>query len=392
MILNSRIAVVLALLAAAASASDWRVSLEPQPVDGAVDVLETIWVAMRPPEAPHDCIQLHQYRSAAIPEGGASRAALLYLPGTNMNGEVAVAEEDHNLWIFLARRGVDVYALDYRTHSVPPSELADSRFMSPWTLAAFIGDAQEALALIRRQSESPSLLFVAGFSRGVWLAYGLVATEPAGSLSGMIALDGAFKSYRPKERNDFDKNRKAFSDRGRWASDVAAGIGWETRDSLMKAAGDDPAGPALGEGFDSVGEQVASILQNAWRPGGLANPLGGKSSPEILARLLEGYDRYYPAIQNLESAAIADYDDHPGFAIDDRWGELELPILYFGATNMGADWLLDGIYSALKSGSSDVEILVLEDYGHLDVLVGDHARKDVFEPILTWTRARAETP
>ena len=309
-----------------------------------------------------------------------------------MNGRVAVAKEDHNLWIFLARRGVDVYALDYRTHSVPASELDESSFMRPWTLSAFIDDGRQALELIRRQDDNAPLLFVAGFSRGVWLGYGLVATEPAGSLAGMVALDGAFKSYRPKGQYDFDKNRKAFADRQRWASDVAAGIGWETRDRLMKAAGSNPGGPALSEGFDTVGKQVASILQNAWRPGGLANPLGGMSSPDILARLLEGYDRYYPAIQNIESAAIADYDDHPSFEIDDRWGELELPILYFGATNMGADWLLDGIYSALKSGSSDVEIHVLEDYGHLDVLVGDLAREDVFEPFLAWIRARIQTP
>ena len=328
MIRNSVLLVFVAVSAAfaqAANATDWRVAAGPQPINGAIDVLETVWTAERPPAGPHDRIQLHRYRGSS--PAGASQTALLYLPGTNMNGRVAVADEDHNLWIFLARRGVDVYALDYRTHSVPASELHQSSFMSSWTLSAFIDDGHEALELIRRQNEEPTALFVAGFSRGVWLAYGLVATELAGSLAGMIALDGAFKSYRPKGQNDFDKNREAFADRQLWASDVAAGIGWETRDSLMKAAGSDPAGPALGEGFETVGEQVASILQNAWRPGGLANPLGGMSSPQILARLLEGYDRYYPAIQNVESAAIADYDDHPSFEIDDRWGELELPIL-----------------------------------------------------------------
>ena len=32
-----------------------------------------------------------------------------------MNGEIALTDEDHNLWIFLARRGVEVFTLDYRT-------------------------------------------------------------------------------------------------------------------------------------------------------------------------------------------------------------------------------------------------------------------------------------
>ena len=139
-----------------------------------------------------------------------------------------------------------------------------------------------------------------------------------------------------------------------------------------------------------MGEQVASILQGAWRPGGLANPQDGVSRPQILARLLADYDRYYPSVQNIESAAIADYDDHPTLAVDDRWGELELPVLYFGATNMGATWVLDGVYSAAKSGSRDVTLNLLENYGHLDVLVGERAREDVFEPLLSWLDERTK--
>jgi hypothetical protein len=64
-------------------------------------------------------------------------------------------------------------------------------------------------------------------------------------------------------------------------------------------------------------------------------------------------------------------------------------VLYFGNTNMGADWLLNGIYSAGKSGSKDVTINVLERYGHLDVIVGEHARQDVFEPARAWMETHA---
>jgi len=370
--------------ATGAFAAEWSVSLAPSSIEPVADVSEARWVSERPPLGPHDTIQLHRYQGE-----GLSTAALLYLPGTNMNGQIAVSEENHNLWLFLARRGVSVYALDYRTHSVPPLALADASFMEAWTMRAFVEDAAAALDLIGEKE--PGLpLFVAGFSRGVWLGYGLVATQEPGSLAGFVALDGAFKSYRARELYDYEAALAAFVERGNWASDVAAGIGWQARDSLMKAAGHDPEGPALAEGFATVGEQVATILQNAWRPGGLANPLGGMSRARILARLLEGYDRYYPAIQNIESAAIADFDDNPALRLDDRWGELDLPILYFGATNMGADWLLDGIYSASKSGSKDVTIHVLEEYGHLDVLVGERAREDVFEPLLEWIRAHSE--
>lgn len=378
------LSVSLLLSATSAVSAEWSVSEAGASIEGVAGVLEARWLSKRPPEGRYDTIQLHRYRGEGPP-----LAALLYLPGTNMNGQIAVSEENHNLWLFLARRGVEVYTLDYRTHRVPVAALEDASFMEAWTMQAFVADAATAVELIRRNS-SDLPLFIAGFSRGVWLGYGLVATQEPGSLAGFVALDGAFKSYRTREQYDYEAALAAFVERGNWASDVAAGIGWQARDSLMKAASHDPEGPALAEGFATVGEQVATILQNAWRPGGLANPLGGMSRVRILARLLEGYDRYYPAIQNVESAAIADFDDNPALRLDDRWGELDLPILYFGATNMGADWLLDGIYSASKSGSKDVTIHVLEEYGHLDVLVGERAREDVFEPLLEWIRAHSE--
>ena len=110
-------ALALAVLAAAsASAAEpvWTAAAEA-PLSGATDVRETRWESARPPGGAYDHIRVHRYRTA-----GPAKAALLYLPGTNQNGQVALADEDHNLWVFLARRGVEVYALDYRT-AFPPS-------------------------------------------------------------------------------------------------------------------------------------------------------------------------------------------------------------------------------------------------------------------------------
>jgi hypothetical protein len=110
----------------------------------------------------------------------------------------------------------------------------------------------------------------------------------------------------------------------------------------------------------------------------------------VLAKLLAGYDRYYPAVQDSEGRSIGDRADDPRTPIDDLWGEMKTPVLYFGCTGMGGDWLLNGIYSAEKSGSSDVTLNVLERYGHLDVIVGDRARADVFEPTSAWILKRAQ--
>jgi hypothetical protein len=46
--------------------------------------------------------------------------------------------------------------------------------------------------------------------------------------------------------------------------------------------------------------------------------------------------------------------------------------------------LLSGIHSAARSGSDDVTIKVLEDYGHLDVLFASDAPVEVYGVIYEW--------
>ncbi len=371
------------------ASSGWTlVSEGPHELDASIH--ETVWRTSRPPGAPHDQIEVHRYRAQPASDAepaAASQAALVYLPGTNMNGEAALGDENHNLWFYLARRGVEVWALDYRTHFVANSGVEDLAFMSGWGLATFVGDAAHAAALARSEGGHESV-FVAGFSRGVTLAYALAATEPKSSVAGVVAFDGTFKSHAPKGEYDLAAAREEFSSAGIFASDVAGSRGWEWRRKLMADTAADPKAPAQNEPFETIGEELAAILHGAWGPGALANPIDGFSRPVILARLLAGYDRYYPTVQNVEGRSLADHLDDPSTPIDDGWAELDLPVLYFGSTGMqrllGPRWLLDGIHSAAEAGGKDFTIHVLEGYGHLDVLVGESARADVFEPTLAW--------
>lgn len=384
------IVAVLALLAlsprAVAAPLDWKAAPGPA-IEGAADIEHATWSVAREPGGPFDRIEVHRYRAA----GKAASATVLYLPGTNMNGEVAVPDEDHNLWIFLARRGVEVYALDYRTRFASAStDVAALASMKTWTTEVFVEDIKAAAALARRES-ARERLFVAGFSRGVFLAYAYACSEPA-AVSGLIALDGLFKSHAPKDQYDPAADLAKLETSGAWATDVSGRLGWEGRQKLMNAVAANPGAPATDPKFKTLGEQLSNLLQFAWGPGALANPLGGESRPEILGRLLAGYDRYYPAIQDIDGKRTADRDDDAKTAVDDLWGEMKTPVLYFGNARMPNDWLLNGIYSAQKSGSADVQMRVLDGYGHLDVLVGDHARRDVFEPSLAWILKRAPRP
>jgi hypothetical protein len=68
---------------------------------------------------------------------------------------------------------------------------------------------------------------------------------------------------------------------------------------------------------------------------------------------------------------------------------MTVPILAFTSTGMGADWQANIRHSAEASGSKDVTVHVLQDYGHLDVLVAEEAPRTVFQPVLDWVTARA---
>jgi hypothetical protein len=399
----------------------WTVAQAETAVAGVAGVTETRWQEVRAPGGASDRIQVHRYRGTSRPT-----AAVLYLPGTHMNGELAARDDDHSLWVFLARRGVDVYALDYRTHFVsattPPAELSH---MADWTLEAFAGDVQSAAELVR--AEVPEIpLFVAGFSRGVTFAYALASGPAAPELRGLIALDGSFKDPAPgatPEAYDAAAARAQLVAAQRFAIDVGGRTGYDMRARLMRAAMEDPSGRPIGsdgsgnDEFATVGAQVARKLYDSWGPGALAHPIGvpgagvpgtggaeiggagtgdgsapdrGVSRVDVLARLLLGYDRYYPTTQTLEARALAAQPDAPHTSLDDGWGELSLPILYFGSERTGESALGSGRHSAEASGSADVTVRVLAEHGHLDVLVSEQSRAQVFEPTLAWIRARAE--
>ena len=371
---------MVAMLASAAAAGEFTLVAREHPIENNPDLHETVWQA-QVGESEYDRIGLHRIAGPGEPV-----AQLLYLPGTNMNGEIALTDEAYNLWLYLARRGVVVYTLDYRTHFVPNEPVPeDLGFMRGWTMHAFVSDAERAVGEMRRHADLP--LFVAGFSRGAGYGYALAGQV---SLAGLIALDGSFKSW---ERDGFDADaaRQALSASGQWGSVLSRSRGWAGRTELMERAATDPSGPAMGK-FDSIGAQLFETLYYAWGEGGLANPVDGISRIDVLARAMIGYDRVFPSIQNIEGRSIASHDDDPSTAIDDHFGEMSVPILYFGATNMGADSLMSGIYSASKSGSDDVTLHVLERHGHLDVLYGELVESQVFAVIRDWINDRVAAP
>ncbi|MBT6583491.1 MAG: hypothetical protein HON77_04220, partial [Gammaproteobacteria bacterium] len=160
--------------------------------------------------------------------------------------------------------------------------------------------------------------------------------------------------------------------------------GYDARTEMMRRVLSDPGSSATNDRYLTSGDQLADILYQAWGPAVLANTRSNITPIDILAREMLGYDWFYPTIQNIEGRSIASQQDDPNTYIDDHFGEMTLPVLYFGSGGFGAESLLSGIHSAARSGSDDVTIKVLENYGHLDVLFATDAPAEVYGVIYEW--------
>ena len=124
------------------------------------------------------------------------------------------------------------------------------------------------------------------------------------------------------------------------------------------------------------------IAQGFGGKGGLANPLAGLADPSVLARVLIRYDRYWPNVQ--------DYEDSFTPAIVQSLANSRIPVLAFSSTNIGQDWAQGVAKSATSTGSRDVTVNILSNWGHLDVIYGTHAANQVFAPTLLWLKRHSQ--
>jgi len=318
-----------------------------------------------------DRIAMHRYTHGAKPPLHPG-IVMLYLPGTNMNGEVAVIDLHHSLPLYMANHGVDFWALDYRTHFIPPATpVADLTELKGWTNELFESDIEAAANFVMRTT-GRSQIFVAGFSRGVSFAYLFAARHPH-QVEGLVIFDGSIGIGRAD----------AAAPPNRYADDVGgAHLTFAKRQALMEAVIANPDGPAPIPKYKTARENLEQVVYGAGGffggHGGLANPAGGYSDAVVLARMLVNYDRYWPTVQDYENS----------FTPTDlkQLTASKIPIIAFSSTNIGAQWPAHVAQSAASTGSSDVTVKTLQGWGHLDVICGTHAEGQVFTPAVLFLR------
>jgi pimeloyl-ACP methyl ester carboxylesterase len=310
--------------AAAAQAGTFVATDGSRSFASAPGIREWTYTLARGDSSPFDRIGLHRVTRGAQPPAH-PELVMLYLPGTNMNGEVAVADPRYSLPLFMASHGIDFWALDYRTHFIPPATPAANLVeLKGWTNESFESDIEVAAGYVMKTTGRPRI-FVAGFSRGVSFAYLFAARHPQ-KVEGLVIFDGWIPPDRPAA---------VAPPPTRYADDIGgAHLTYDKRKVLMDAVIANPDGPAPLAKYKSARANLEAVVYGAGGAfgghGGLANPGGGFSDAVVLARMLAGYDRYWPTVQDHENSFTP--------ADRARLAASKISVIAFSSTNIGAHW------------------------------------------------------
>ena len=367
------------------------------------ELRESIWQTDRSPFDTYDKIAVHR----VVKEGIKPKGVVFILPGTWSNAEQLIsnptddwwsADEDHSFAYFLANRGFVVYAIDYRTHFVPPElSLAELEFMAEWGWDAWIGDIKEGVELAKEVSDVKKL-FIAGDSFGGSAAMNYASLYWEEDLKGILLRDGGTGTkYLENVNNAYDlpaaiAGMNAF---GLWGREV----GGPGSHFVMKYADENPGAPAEYMGFPltptenpltpeydpwaNITEWAAYQLYVAWGLGRVTNIYGGYGDPRVMIHIDATFDRYWPARLSLESAAISDWDNCPyvTYDFDDHYQDIDVPLLAFSSERFGLAFM-----GPFRHGIANPDFTghYLWGYGHLDVYSGEYSKDDVSQPTYEW--------
>jgi pimeloyl-ACP methyl ester carboxylesterase len=361
---------IVAADARPAASADFTQSASPRLIATTPAVTESSWVNVRGPSA-FDRIGLHRLAGSSSPAG----PLVLFLSGTNMNGELPLTDPRHWLPLYLAVNGADVWSLDYRTHFVPPQTAQEQLSeLREWTDALFVLDVDVAVDFILAKT-GQHRLFIAGFSRGAAFAY-LYAAAHAEKARGLVILDGFI--LRPGSIPGATGKAPSV-----YATDIGGrSLTYDKRKALLEQVIRDPDGPAPIPKYRTARDNLEHVVYESKAfggHGGLANPMGGYSDAVTLARVLITYDRWWPAVQ--------DYEDPLTATVSRRLAGSKIPVMAFASTNIAPAWPMLVKRTASATGAQP-EVVVLSGWGHLDVLCGTHAQAQVYAPALAWLRQR----
>jgi hypothetical protein len=305
-----------------------------------------------------------------------------------MHGEIIIPTERYDLRLYLAKRGIETWTLDYRTHFVPREQIYDSSFMQSWTTEAFVEDVTTAAHFVREISRTQKI-FVGGFGHGATFAALYAARSGREDLWGLVLLDGYVLD--PPDVESLYRERTPSPS---WFADDLEGryMPYKRWMKILQDIIDDPSGPDFlpVPVFNNRAEALAHFLYvnaNFGARGGLSNAKEGYADVIVLAHIFQHQDRYWPRVQNHGGFDLQRHLADSQFDYEQALTVMNVPILTFASSNMdkaGFLWTERIKYTVEATATTDIQYRVLENWGHLDVLFGTAAAQEVFQQVAEW--------
>ena len=334
------------------------------------EIEEKEWVKDYSEEGPYNKICLHRF-SGKVKSG----KIILCLPGTWSSGEqlihlsyhgmgYASTSQEKSRYKYLASRGHIIYALDYRTHFVPPFlKNKELSFMREWGLEKWFRDITESISFIL-DLENAETLLLEGDSFGGIAAFNYASRYSDENLSGLILMDGG-----PIKTESWEliypgtpKSVEEMDGKGVFSLDCPGGI----NNPIWPFALKNPDVPSPVSGFKNLAEYLMHNLD-------ATNFTNFKSYPfskmEYIFPILATFDPFWPC------RIAIDLKDEELSSLN---RDIKLPSIFFTSGNFGTA-LWDE--SSLPRGTKKV---MLDGYGHLDIYAGENTFKDVFSVLGKW--------
>ena len=324
-----------------------------------------------------------------------------------------------SLPVFLARKGVDVWGIDFGWTLVP-ADTTDFTFMRDWGLQRDIDDLEQALAFarsVRTQTGSPgNRLTLLGWSRGGEIGYALLNQESQKqgrerNVRAYIPVDTFFKTQDPTVHTTMCDAEAAAN------ADIAAGI--YAYDSLIfvqlgQLAVTDPNGesPIFGPPYTNLDASLtvgaatyqlgASVAEFYHFVGGTfpGGDIWGIPNGLVYTPIPRWHDFLLSATPFQPVAQIRDtftvLCDAIPTPFGDHLSDIKVPVFYVAA---GGGFGRGGLHTLTLLGSRDVSSHIVSfyppeqaafDFGHVDLFYAQDAENLVWSPIYQWLSRHGE--
>jgi pimeloyl-ACP methyl ester carboxylesterase len=313
---------------------------------------EDVWSCDVPPGGVYDRLGIRRL----APCGNVMGPTVLYLPDRFMTSDIPTTDASDDVRLYLAQAGMQTWSLDYRSHFAQALPTDTPPDPGAFTFERYVSDVEWVLAFT--QGVSPAKVVVSGFGDGATLAYALAARRPK-EVSGVIAFDGTADKAPARGGPAFVES-------------ALPPLDWSAWSGLLRTTRLGPRNPSPVAGYVTAGQALGGLLFDApsyGGNGGLSAAKLGSADPGVLADYLAVADRWWPT--DATRGSIEAPDD-------------SLPVLAFAAGRRGPEWVGRVRAAAEAFGGETTTIRELRGQGHLDVLLGHHALRSVYEPSRRW--------